>query len=76
MGLNERAGYLFFALATLASGYLAATYALRPQPFFFGLMGQARGIYMFGAHLRWSWAIALGYVASVLTHVWVNAKSS
>ena len=24
------------------------------------LMGQARGIYTFGAHLRWVWAIALG----------------
>lgn len=36
------------------------------------LMGQARGIYTFGAHLRWSWAIALGYVASVGTHLWLN----
>jgi Na+/H+ antiporter NhaD/arsenite permease-like protein len=38
-----------------------------------GLMGQARGIYTFGAHLRWSWAIALGYAASVATHLWINA---
>ena len=38
-----------------------------------GLMGQARGIYTFGAHLRWSWAIALGYAASVATHMWINA---
>ena len=29
------------------------------------LMGQARGVYTVGAHLRWSWAIALGYAASV-----------
>lgn len=33
------------------------------------LMGQARGIYTFFAHLRWSWAIALGYFASILTHL-------
>jgi Na+/H+ antiporter NhaD/arsenite permease-like protein len=33
------------------------------------LMGQARGVYTFGAHLRWSWAIALGYAASVLVHL-------
>jgi hypothetical protein len=26
------------------------------------------------AHLRWSWAIALGYVASILTHLVVNAS--
>lgn len=37
------------------------------------LMGQARGIYTFGAHLRWTPVIALGYVASILVHVWLNA---
>jgi Na+/H+ antiporter NhaD/arsenite permease-like protein len=37
------------------------------------LMGQARGIYTFWAHLRWSWAIGLGYVASIATHLWLNA---
>ena len=36
------------------------------------LMGQARGIYTFGAHLRWSWAVALGYAASVAVHVAIN----
>ena len=38
------------------------------------LMGQARGIYTFGAHVRWIWAIALGYGASILTHFVVNAR--
>jgi Na+/H+ antiporter NhaD/arsenite permease-like protein len=38
------------------------------------LMGQARGIYTFGAHVRWTWAIALGYAASILTHLWLNAR--
>lgn len=38
------------------------------------LMGQARGIYTFGAHLRWTWAVALGYVASVATHVVLNGR--
>lgn len=37
------------------------------------LMGQARGIYTFGAHLRWTPVIALGYVASILVHMWLNA---
>jgi Na+/H+ antiporter NhaD/arsenite permease-like protein len=37
------------------------------------LMGTARGHYTFLSHLRWSWAIALGYMASVATHLWVNA---
>lgn len=37
------------------------------------LMGQARGIYTFGAHLKWAPVIALGYIASIYTHLWVNA---
>jgi Na+/H+ antiporter NhaD/arsenite permease-like protein len=37
------------------------------------LMGQARGIYTFMAHLRWSWAVLLGYVASIGVHFFVNA---
>ncbi len=38
------------------------------------LMGSARGIYTFGAHLRWSWAIALGYAASIAAHLILNAR--
>ena len=37
MGLNEAAGYLVVSLAAIAAGYLAATYALRPQPFLLGV---------------------------------------
>jgi len=36
------------------------------------LMGQARGTYTFVAHLKWSWAIALGYVASIWVHFLIN----
>ncbi|HZT09206.1 MAG TPA: sodium:proton antiporter NhaD [Chloroflexota bacterium] len=36
------------------------------------LMGMARANYTFGAHLRWSYVIALGYAASVGTHMLVN----
>ena len=36
------------------------------------LMGQARGIYTFFSHLKWSWAILLGYAASVAVHLWMN----
>ncbi|WP_416398632.1 sodium:proton antiporter NhaD [Allohahella sp. A8] len=36
------------------------------------LMGQSKGKYTFLSHLRWTWAIALGYVASIGTHIWVN----
>ncbi|MBO9539279.1 sodium:proton antiporter NhaD [bacterium] len=36
------------------------------------LMGQARGVYTFLSHLRWTWAIALGYAASIGTHLVIN----
>ena len=36
------------------------------------LMGQSRGAYTFMTHLRWSWAIALGYVASIVAHLLIN----
>jgi len=37
------------------------------------VMGQARGIYTFFSHLKWSWTIVIGYVASVWCHLWLNA---
>ena len=37
------------------------------------VMGQARGIYTFFSHLKWSWAIMIGYFAAIATHFWVNA---
>lgn len=39
------------------------------------VMGQARGIYTFFSHLRWSWAIVIGYAASVATHFLINGSS-
>ena len=36
------------------------------------LMGQARGKYTFFGHLKWTPVIAVGYVASILVHMWLN----
>ncbi|GAA0795223.1 sodium:proton antiporter NhaD [Marinobacterium sediminicola] len=36
------------------------------------LMGQAKGTYTFYSHLKWSWAILLGYIASLTCHFWLN----
>lgn len=38
------------------------------------LMGQSQGRYTFFAHLKWTWAIALGYAASIWVHLWINAE--
>jgi len=36
------------------------------------LMGQARGIYTFMSHLKWIWAVALGFAASIWLHFLLN----
>lgn len=36
------------------------------------LMGQAKGIYTFFEHLKWTKYIAIGFVASIVTHLIVN----
>ena len=38
MGLNESAGYLALAASAVATGWIAATYGLRPQPFYLGVV--------------------------------------
>ena len=46
MGLNEAAGYLAVSATALATGYLAATYGLRPVPFLMGIAFAAIGLGM------------------------------
>ena len=38
------------------------------------LMGQSRGIYTFGGHMKWAPVIALGYFASIATHFFINSR--
>ena len=37
------------------------------------LMGLARGSYGFSSHLKWTWAVALGYAAAIAAHLVINA---
>ena len=39
-----------------------------------GLMGQAKGLYTFTSHLKWTPVIALGYAGSILTHFLINGR--
>ena len=36
------------------------------------LMGQTKGVYSFMGHMRWSWAITLGYGLSIYAHLLLN----
>lgn len=44
MGINEFAGYVAVALAALGTGWLAARYGLRPEPFYIGIGFVAIGL--------------------------------
>jgi MFS family permease len=44
MGLNEFAGYFAVALSALATGWVAARYGLRPEPFYLGIAYVAVGL--------------------------------
>ena len=45
MGLNEFAGYLAVSFSALLTGYLAATYGLRPAPFYPGIAFAVLGLF-------------------------------
>ena len=38
------------------------------------LMGQARGVYTFSSHLRWTPAVAAGYAAAIAAHLLLNRQ--
>jgi MFS family permease len=44
MGLNEFAGYVAVALSALATGWVAESYGLRPEPFYLGIAFAAAGL--------------------------------
>ncbi len=44
MGFNEAAGYAAVAVTAMATGYLAASYGLRPAPFLLGVAFAALGL--------------------------------
>ncbi len=52
MGLNEFAGYVAVSLSALATGYLAAAYGLRPQPFYPGVVLAAAGLLLSAFFVR------------------------
>lgn len=46
MGFNEFAGYLAVAVSALATGYVASHFALRPEPFYLGVVYVLIGLVM------------------------------
>jgi MFS family permease len=52
MGLNEFAGYFAVAGSALATGYIAARYGLRPEPFYLGVAFVTFGLLLSGLLVR------------------------
>lgn len=52
MGVNEAAGYLAVGGAALASGYVASSYGLRPEPFYLGVLFAVMGLILSVAFVR------------------------
>lgn len=52
MGLNEFAGYFAVALSALATGYVAARWGLRPEPFYLGVAYVALGLLLSAVVVR------------------------
>ncbi len=69
--MNPQMGETQWLLVTLTAGVGGSLLSIGSAAGV-ALMGQARGIYTFFAHLRWTPVIALGYVASILVHLWIN----
>ncbi len=46
MGINEAAGYLAVSISALATGFIAARFGLRPEPFYLGLVFAGLGLGM------------------------------
>lgn len=36
------------------------------------IMGQTKNVYTFFSHLKWSWAILIGYICGIITHIQIN----
>ncbi len=65
MGLNEFAGYVAVAGAALATGWIAARYGLRPEPFYPGIAFVALGL-----------GLSMFAVRETRSHVAVESRAS
>jgi Na+/H+ antiporter NhaD/arsenite permease-like protein len=70
--MNPQMGLEQWLLITLTAGVGGSLLSIGPAAGV-ALMGTARGSYTFFAHLKWSWAIALGYALSIWVHLLINS---
>lgn len=71
LGMNPEMDTFQWLLITLTAGVGGSLLSIGSAAGV-ALMGASKGSYTFVSHLRWSWAIALGYGASIWVHFLVN----
>ncbi|HMQ24668.1 MAG TPA: MFS transporter, partial [Acidimicrobiales bacterium] len=67
MGFNEAAGYVAVALTALATGFIASSHGLRPEPFYLGIAYAALGLGLSTLFVRETRGHALHEAASHVT---------
>ena len=73
LSMNPEMSHAQWLLVTLTAGVGGSLLSIGSAAGV-ALMGQARGVYTFSAHLKWTWAIGLGYAASIWAHLLLNGR--
>ena len=71
IGMNPQMDVFQWLLVTLTAGVGGSLLSIGSAAGV-ALMGTSKGNYGFMSHLRWTWAIALGYAASIYAHFLIN----
>jgi Na+/H+ antiporter NhaD/arsenite permease-like protein len=73
LSMNPTMPHYQWLLVTLATGVGGSLLSVGSAAGV-ALMGQAPGKYTFFSHLKWSWAIGLGYGGSIALHLLINQR--
>ena len=71
LSMNPDMGMYQWLLVTLTAGVGGSLLSVGSAAGV-ALMGQSQGKYTFFSHMKWSWAVGLGYAGSIYTHYLVN----
>lgn len=73
LGMDPQMNHAQWLMITLTAGTGGSLLAIG-SPAGVALMGLAKDRYTFMSHLKWTWAVALGYFASIAAHIWLNSS--
>ena len=71
LNMNPEMSHVQWLLITLTAGVGGSLLAVGSAAGV-AVLGKAKGKYTFTSHLKWTWAIAIGYFASIALHLMIN----